>query len=217
MCYEFKIIIMNSRFKLLASIIPTFCLFLLMSCSSETKNTDADTKPQENTATDATSQKSNSIYQVPLEWHSHKGDTLNLDTLEGRIPIMAMVFTNCGYACPRMVADLKNIKEKIPADKKDEVVFVLVSFDTERDTPERLKKYADEMQLDGNWLLLHGNEDEVRTLSMLLDVQYKRQPSGDFAHSNKIILLDKKGEIVAEVDGLGSDPSPILDKLQDLS
>ena len=205
---------MKSRFSIVKKSFIILPLFLFMfSCGTSGTNETAN----ENAEETEIKTESQSIYQVPLEWHSHLGDTLSLDTLEGKIPIMAMVFTNCGYACPRMVADLKNIQEQLPPEKEEDVVFVLVSFDTERDTPERLNQYSKEMQLKGNWLLLHGNEDEVRTLSMLLDVHYKKQESGDFAHSNKIILLDKQGEIVAEVDGLGSDPSPILNQLKELS
>lgn len=192
-----------------------FFIAFVFACGQDNPNDKNTTEPKQTTEVEST--ESRSIYQVPLEWHTHLGDTISLKSLEGKIPVIAMVFTHCGYACPRMVADLKNIKQQLPKAAEDEVVFVLISFDTERDNPERLRQYAQEMQLKDNWLLLHGNEEDVRTLSMLLDVQYKKQESGDFAHSNKIILLNKKGEIVEEVDGLGSDPSPILNKIGELS
>ena len=196
----------------LSALILSFLLVFFSCGSAEEKDGTG-----EETAKTELSTTHESIYQVSMEWHSHLGDTLDLSSLKGKTPILAMVFTNCGYACPRMVADLKMIQEKIPEDQMEDVVLVLVSFDTERDTPERLNKYADEMQLQGDWLLLHGDEEDVRTLSMLLDVHYKKQESGDFAHSNKIVLLNREGEVVAEVNGLGSDPSPILNKLKELS
>lgn len=206
---------MNKQFSATRAIwMMALSAFLVLGSCNTSESGDKGEKKTDEAELSTTHE---SIYQIPMEWHSHLGDTLDLSSLEGKIPIMAMVFTNCGYACPRMVADLKVIQEKIPASKEKDVVFVLVSFDTERDTPERLKSYATEMQLQGNWLLLHGNEDEVRTLSMLLDVHYKKQESGDFAHSNQIFLLNRKGQIVAEVTGLGSDPSPILNKLEELS
>lgn len=157
-----------------------------------------------------------SIYQLPGEWHTQDNDTVQLSQLQGKIPIIAMVFTNCGYACPRIVADMKNIEAQVPEDKIGKVVFVLVSFDTERDKPERLREFARQMQLGDQWLLLHGNEEEVRTLSMLLNVKYKKQPTGDFAHSNSITLLNKQGEVVTQVEGLGSSPQPILTKLKEI-
>lgn len=157
-----------------------------------------------------------SIYQIPGEWRDQNNEHFQLTNLNGKIPVVSMIFTHCGYACPRIVADMKNIEEQVPQDKRSEVVFVLVTFDTERDHPDRLKSFAKEMALGDNWILLHGNDEEVRTLSMLLDIKYKKQPNGDFAHSNSITLLDKKGVILSKVEGLGNNPQPILNKLQSL-
>ncbi|HEY1025264.1 MAG TPA: SCO family protein [Sphingobacteriaceae bacterium] len=157
-----------------------------------------------------------SLYQLEGEWHSQNGDTLQLAELNGKIPVVSMIFTRCGFACPRIVADIKNIEKQIPAEKKDSVVFVLVSFDSERDNPDKLKEFATEMKLDDKWILLHGGEQEVRELSMLLNVKYKKQPDGSFAHSNGITLLDANGAIAAHVEGLGTDPEPIVSKMKEL-
>ena len=42
---------------------------------------------------------------------------------------------------------MRKIEKQVPKDKKDEVVFVLVSFDAERDHTEELKKFAEQMNL----------------------------------------------------------------------
>ena len=192
--------------NLLLSLLSTL---LLAACSSENK-------PSETSAVKVESISDESIYQLGGEWHNQDGDTLQLTQLNGKIPVVSMIFTRCGFACPRIVADLKKIEKQVPADRKDDVVFVLVSFDSERDHPDALKAFAKQMKLDEKWLLLHGDADQVRELSMLLDVKYKKQPDGSFAHSNGITLLDKRGSIAAHVDGLGSDPEPIVSKLKEL-
>ena len=91
-----------------------------------------------------------SLYQFTGEWHDQQGDTLRLSRFAGKIPVVAMVFTRCAYACGRIVADIKQLEKQVPANKKDKVVFVLVSFDSERDQPARLKEFAAQMQLDGD-------------------------------------------------------------------
>src|SRR3546814_12880993 len=121
-----------------------------------------------------------------------------------------MVFTHCEFACPRTIADMKKISSEIPPDKASEVIFVLVSFDTERDQPQRLKEFAEMMGLKDNWLLLHGDEEAVRMLSMLLDVKYQKQAGGYFAHSNIVTLLNKEGVIVRQEEGLGLNHGPML-------
>lgn len=186
---------------------------LLQACNTKEKNEEVKEKKGPEETTDLASE---SVYQLVSEWHTQDNDTMQLYELQGKIPVVAMIFTSCGYACPRIVADLKDIEAKVPADKKDKVVFVLVSFDTEKDTPARLREFAQEMDLGENWLLLHGGEDAVRTLSMVLDVQYKKQQNGHFAHSNSITLLDTRGVIAARVEGLGTNPGPIVNKLAEM-
>lgn len=151
-----------------------------------------------------------SLYLQEGEWHSQDNDTLQLGSLRGKIPLVAMIFTHCEFACPRIIADMKKIGSRLPPGKSDDVVFVLVSFDSRRDRPDMLKAFAEKMHLGDNWLLLHGDEDEVRTLSMLLDVRYQPQAGGTFAHANVITLLDRQGVVVSRLEGLGSDPGAIL-------
>lgn len=77
-------------------------------------------------------------------------------------------------------------------------------------------EYAKEMGLSHRWVLLHGDEENVRELSMLLEVNYKKQRDGLYAHSNEIILLDKKGRIVTSTEGLGINPLPIVKRIEEL-
>ena len=51
---------------------------------------------------------------------------------------------------------------------------------------------------------------------MLLDVKYKKQENGDFTHSSSMTLLDTNGAIAGRVEGLGSDPGPILEKIKEI-
>lgn len=157
-----------------------------------------------------------SLYQFAGQWQNQEGDTLQLSSFRGKIPVVAMVFTHCAYACGRIVGDIKNIEKQVPADKRKDVVFVLVSFDSERDKPEKLKDFAEKMELDDRWTLLHGDEETVRELSMLLNVKYKRQPNGDYAHTNNVTLLDTRGLIAARLEGLGVDSKPLTDALAGL-
>lgn len=187
-------------------LISSVFFYLLQSCKQDVKNEDEVVQVLD----------PESIYQLSSDWHTQNNDTIQLSQFQGKIPLVTMVFTNCGFACPRIVADLKIIEEQLPDDKEGEVLFVLVSFDTERDHPAELLDFANEMKLDENWILLHGGEEEVRELSMVLDVQYKKQPDGNFAHSNNIILLDKKGVIVTQIEGLRTNSNPIIEQIKKL-
>jgi protein SCO1/2 len=145
-----------------------------------------------------------SLYQLPGEWTDAHNHSLELKALKGKIQVVAMIFTHCGYACPRLVQDMKAIEDALPAAVRNDVGYVLVSFDTERDGPAQLGRFAGQQGLDERWVLLHGGAEQIRELSMLLNVRYQRLEDGNFNHSNSIFILDKKGKIIQSLDGFES-------------
>jgi protein SCO1 len=143
-----------------------------------------------------------SIYQLDAKFCSDTGQCLPLAALRGRPVVLAMFFASCGYACPQLVTDMQALRGRLPAELRDQAAFVLVSFDTERDTPAALADYRRQRALDGAWTLLRGDRDAVAELAALLGVKYRREPSGNFAHSNLITILTREGEIVHRREGL---------------
>ena len=88
---------------------------------------------------------------------------------------------------------------------------MLVTFDPEHDTSPILRAYGDKRHLDSqHWTLLQGQPDEVLELAVLLGVNYTKDLQGGFAHTNLIMVLNKKGEIVHRHEGLHA---PIEDTL----
>lgn len=143
-----------------------------------------------------------SLYQVETTFTDDRGRPFTLGQLRGRPVVLTMFFASCGYACPLLVTDLQAIRSRLPAAQRDRAMFVLVSFDTARDTPEALARYRAQRGLDGSWILLHGGDDAVRELAALLGVKYKQESDGMYAHSNLITLLNGEGEIVHQRVGL---------------
>lgn len=145
---------------------------------------------------------STSIYQLPGVWTDQHARHLSLQDLKGKVQVISMIFTHCGYACPRLVEDIKAVEDSLPASQKNDVGYVLVSFDSKRDDPAQLDRFAAEHGLDGHWRLLHGDAAQVREVSMLLNVRYRQTPDGNFSHSNTIVILDKDGQVISSLDGL---------------
>ncbi|MBS1527134.1 MAG: SCO family protein [Bacteroidetes bacterium] len=144
----------------------------------------------------------NSIYQLQGVWTDQHQKQLTLSKLKGRPQIVAMIFTHCTSVCPRIVEQMKAIRDSLPASIRKNVGGVLVSFDPQRDTPAQLSMFAAQRQLDDQWELLKGNDDQVRELSMALNVKYQKLAGGQYSHSGNIYILDKQGNIAAAVDGL---------------
>jgi protein SCO1/2 len=150
-----------------------------------------------------------SLYQLDAAWTNDAGATVKLATLRGRPVVLAMFFANCEYACPMLVADMRRMRESLPAEVRAKTQFVLVSFDSVRDTAAALKTYRDTRGLDASWTLLHGDPNAVQELAMLLGVKFKQDAKGQFSHSNTITVLNSEGEIARQRNGLGGDVSEL--------
>ncbi len=152
-----------------------------------------------------------SIYHLSGTWLDQDGREVTLSDLGGRIQVVALVYTHCGYACPRILAQMKRIEGEVVDRAPGEVGFTLVSIDPERDRPARLKKFAEKSRLaPERWTLLNGSDPEILGLSVLLGVKYRATGDGEFAHSNVITILDRNGVPTHRIEGLGADLEPAV-------
>lgn len=168
---------------------------------------------------EATEPAGPSLYVLDQAWTDQHGDTVLLSELAGRPRVVAMVYTHCTWACPRILADMKRIEAEF-SDLSPERSpgFVLVSIDPARDTPERLAAFAESARLDpSRWTLLTAPDDQVLELSVLLGVKYRAAEGGEFSHSNLLTVLDEHGAVAARVMGLNSDPEPALQALREMT
>ena len=138
-----------------------------------------------------------SVYELPGLWTDQQDRRFELSKLRGRMQLVAMIFTHCSYVCPRVVERMKAMVDSLPADQREDVGCVLVTFDPDRDTPERLRQYAAQMGLDKRWELLRGDADQIRELAMALNIWYQKLGDGNYNHSTEIIELNKEGKILA--------------------
>lgn len=194
--------------------IPLFLvlLFLFTGISCTNRTTHKDHKLKDPTVTADLSDLS--IYHLPSLWTTQEGHEIALKDLQGDLVVMAMIYTSCQAACPRLVADMRHIAKSIPQKLQDQVKFVLVSIDPEVDTPERLKAFAIENEMDSDqWLFLRSDAENTQEFAAILAVNYKRISPIDFSHSNIISLFNEKGELVFQQEGLGVDYSTTIEKI----
>src|SRR5699024_12488727 len=115
------------------------------------------------------------IYNVSSAWKTRYGHTIRLDSLRGKVQVVAMVYTCCEHACPRILADMKRIEGALNQDALSKTNFTIVSIDPERDSPQRLRKFADENNLSHNrGTSLNGEQGDILELAALLGLKAKR-------------------------------------------
>ena len=152
-----------------------------------------------------------SIFNLTSKWKTQNDETIELTELKGDVLVIVMIYTTCKAACPRLVFDMKSIHEKV---NNEAVKYVLVSIDPETDTPERLKEFAIENEMDfDQWVFLQGTTDDVREFSNVLAVKYKQISPLDFSHSNIISVFDKDGVLHLQQEGLGVNNEELVAKI----
>lgn len=179
-------------------------LLVLVACNNGKSGQAAALK----TASEETSEKPSalSIYNLPATWTTQHGKQLKMDELKGKVLVMVMIYSQCKAACPRLIADMRNLEKQMEPKDLDKLKFVLVSIDPEFDTPERMKVFAKEnMMEDDHWLFLRGSEETTREFAAVLAVNYKRISPIDFTHSNIISVFEEEGVLVHQQEGLGVD------------
>ena len=145
-----------------------------------------------------------SIYNLPSKWTTQDGKNIELKSLNGNVLVMVMIYTSCKAACPRLVADMRNIDAKLDKKTKKNVKLILVSIDPVTDTPQKLKSFAIANKMDHDpWLFLRSTEDNTREFAAILAVNYKQISPMEFSHSNIISVFNPKGELIFQQEGLG--------------
>ena len=122
---------------------------------------------------------------------------------KNKVVVVNFFFTHCPTICPKMTNNLKTVS----AVYKDDPQVQINSFsvDPERDTVATLKKYAERYNVDaGNWNLVTGDKIEIYRLarkSFSITATDGDGGPNDFIHSDKLVLLDKAGQIRGYYDG----------------
>ncbi|MDX3774203.1 SCO family protein [Chromatiaceae bacterium AAb-1] len=166
---------------------------------------------QHTTLKAATVNQQDSIYHLAASWTDHHQKTLALADFQGQPVIISMIYGSCRTACPLLVNDARNLFDALPATQQQQTRVVFVSFDTNKDTPAELADYASRLGISSpNWHFLHGADNDIRSLAMLLGIRFRAKDDGTFDHSNVISILDTEGRIAYRSEGLRQPPEPAL-------
>lgn len=184
---------------------------LLFSCEQQEKRTDVTKMDQE-------SLHEMSIYHLPSDWNTHRGDNISFQDLKGQPLVVVMIYTACKTACPRLVADMRQIEAKAAPHVQLQPRYILVSIDPENDHPEKLNQFAADNGMDGEqWLFLQGTDSGVREFANVLSMKYKKIDPIDFSHSNIISVFDTEGVLQYQKEGLGLKNDEIIETIRRVS
>lgn len=98
------------------------------------------------------------------------GEAVSMEQLEGRWNLLFFGYTFCPDICPATLAELRQLRGKLPEEVNQRLQPILVSVDPERDTPEQLKKYLD--YFGAGFIGLTGPLDDIQTLANAAGVPF---------------------------------------------
>ncbi len=140
------------------------------------------------------------------------GNTVSLDSLNGKIIVADFFFTRCPSVCPYLTRNMKRMQDGLKL--KDDmhrvdtpfVRFLSFSVDPERDSAEVLKRYADRFGVNPDvWWMLTGPKKKIYNFALnelKLGLQDGEGVDSNFIHTQKMVLLDKDRVVRGYYDGL---------------
>lgn len=197
------------------TLIVSWAVLILCSCSDQKSKETQEVKTIADTSsTTLANLPDESIFNLTSKWITQHNDSITLGYFANKITVAAMVFTNCQSACPRIVADIQRIESALSAKEKEQVRFLLISMDPERDTPEVFREFYKESRLNENWTLISSTPDATIEMANVLGVKVKKLSNGGFDHSNIIHIINKKGVVAYQQNGLEVMPDETLKQIR---
>lgn len=127
------------------------------------------------------------------------GATFSTAPEPGRPMLVFFGYTHCPDVCPITLADWKRAKAKLGA-RGDQVRFLFVTVDPERDTRPVAQRYAG--QFDAAFMGLSGDSATTAGIMRAFGVSAARESSADssnyfVSHSGQTFLVNDQGTLVA--------------------
>lgn len=146
-----------------------------------------------------------------FSFQNQNNKTITQDDYKDVIYVADFFFTTCPTICPIMADNMAWLQEQIK--DMDDVKLLSFSVTPDIDTPEVLRKYADEKGvIDEKWNLVTGDKKDIYYLARQSFLAVKTGSPDelyDMVHTENFVLVDKKGRIRGFYDGT------LLDENQD--
>jgi protein SCO1/2 len=142
---------------------------------------------------------------------------VDITQYRGKPLVISLIYTSCHHICPMLTNYLAEIVE-IAKEALGEESFsvVTIGFDTAVDSPERMRLFARERNIDtSNWDFLSTDKDTIEAFSNDVGFIFFESPKG-FDHLSQITVLDAEGKVYRQVYGVKYDPPLLVEPLKEL-
>jgi protein SCO1/2 len=152
-----------------------------------------------------------------FEFTDSRGSPVKLSRYQDKPLLISMIFTSCHHVCPAITKHLATAVDAArEALGEDSFRVITVGFDTPVDTPEAMRVFAAQQDVDDpEWDFLSASADTVAGLVENIGFTYFPSPRG-FDHVNQVTVVDRDGVIYRQVYGAAFDLPWLVEPLKEL-
>ena len=123
--------------------------------------------------------------------------SFSLEDHEGKVVVLAFVYTRCDDVCLIISSNLKYVKAQLTSDELEQISFISVTIDWKHDSPEVLKNWSTDMGFD--WPhLTDWNSGEIKATYSAYDIVPYDEEEYQVLHLQPVYILDSnlKGQVM---------------------
>jgi len=206
----------NLRFLYMTSAV-LFVLIIAMAGFLIINAENAEDDTPEITRTDSVGE----IVNTPLTdftFPASTGDDLSLSDFEGQHVFLSFGYTNCPDVCPATLLEFRRIKAML-GDAADNIEFVFISVDGERDTPDVLNRYV--RRFDPIFIGMQGDDTQLQAIQEEYGLIYETQDNDNtqagylVTHTASKFLINPDGELI-RIYSFTAEAQAIADEIREL-
>lgn len=135
---------------------------------------------------------------------SQKREPVRLSQFVGSVVGITFLYTHCPLPnyCYRLSNNFSVVRKRFGDRMGRELVLLSITFDPEHDQPDVLAQYANNWKATDakGWYFLTGPLPEIQKVSLEFGMNFW-QDEGLITHALHTIVLDRKGQMVANLEG----------------
>ena len=148
---------------------------------------------------------------------SQTGNPVSIGDFRGKVVAVTFIFASCTDTCPLLTDKMGQVQDSLGDRFGKDIVFVSITVDPQRDTPEVLKQYAESFGANPQgWYFLTGTPDAIGGVLRRYGVYASKTSTGDVDHTFLTSLIDPQGNLRVQYLGVRFDPEEFRHDLLDL-
>ena len=137
-----------------------------------------------------------------FELRDQNGDLFRMEDQKGKVVLLFFGYTNCPDVCPTTLSKFKKIRAAL-GDQADQVAFVFITVDPERDYPNKIQAYL--KAFHSSFIGLTGTQRELQPVwdgyyifqeQEEVDEEAHVEDAGYLvSHTSRIYVVDPEGNL----------------------